>query len=146
MAQGCTRLCIIVPHMYACTFEKTPPLPCASVRFWPQITLQEQMPHEQLLLEHKQSVVSPICPRTSILVHTAPGAYFLYAPGALCIQICSWSICAYLTWNISPDYLCSRNMLPKQLLQEHNLGPKSYRCLPCRSTGGGGVLTCYAKW
>ena len=60
-------------------------------------------------------------------MHTAPGAYQLYAPRALCIQsmlvvehICymplehcafKYAPGAYLTYNINPDYPCSRSML-----------------------------------
>ena len=50
----------------------------------------------------------------------APGAYLLYAPGALCIQICSWSI-------FDLEYYSRLFMLWEQLLLEHNLGPKSHK-------------------
>ena len=36
--------------------------------------------------------LSSMCSRSIIWIHTAPGSYLLYASGALCIQICSWSI------------------------------------------------------
>ena len=82
----------------------------ASVRFWPEIMLQEQMLQEQLLQEHSHGAwkiwgdtkfnmlsehyTAPehIC--YMLLEHCAyaPRAYLLYAPEALCIQICSWNI------------------------------------------------------
>ena len=48
---------------------------------------------------------------------------YIYAPGALCIQICSWSI-------FDLEYY---SRLLEQLLLEHNLGPKSHK-----STSEGG--------
>ena len=60
----------------------------------------------------------------------APGPYLLYAPGALCIQICSWSI-----FDLEYDsrlFMLLEQLLPEQLfleqlLLEHNLGPKSHK-------------------
>ena len=45
----------------------------------------------------------------------APGAYLLYSTGALCIQICSWSI-------FDLEYYYRLFML-----LEHNLGLKSHK-------------------
>ena len=46
--------------------------------------------------------------------------HFKYAPGALCIQICSWNI-------FDLEYYSRLFMLLEQLLLEHNLGPKSHK-------------------
>ena len=85
---------------------------------------------EQLLQEHAprawiiwSNILSPICSRSMIWMHTAPGAYVLYyAPGALCIQ----NMLMEHIWCMHRSIVHS-NMLLEQLVLEHNLGPKSYR-------------------
>ena len=65
----------------------------------------------------------------------APGAYLLYAPGALCIQICSWSIFDleyYSRLFMLLEQLFLEQLLLEQLLLEHNLGPKSHKSYPVR--------------
>ena len=60
----------------------------------------------------------------------APGAYLLYAPGALCIQICSWSIFDleyYSRLFMLLEQLYLEQLLLEKLLLEHNLGPKSHK-------------------
>ena len=55
----------------------------------------------------------------------APGAYLLYAPGALCIQICSWSM--FDLQYYSRLLMLLEQLFLEQLLLEHNLGPKSHK-------------------
>ena len=60
----------------------------------------------------------------------APGAYLLYAPGALFIQICSWSIFDleyYPRLFMLREQLFLEQLFLKQLLLEHNFRPKSHR-------------------
>ena len=54
----------------------------ASVRFWPNIMLQEQVLQEQLLQEQAPgawmiwgNILSSICSRSIVWMYTAPGAY-----------------------------------------------------------------------
>ena len=85
----------------------------ASVKFWLKIMLQEYVSgafgagvcfEAWIILS---TILSQICSRhiwmhnalgacsklyASGAVYNAPEAYVLYAPGVLCIQICSWSI------------------------------------------------------
>ena len=49
--------------------------------------------------------------------------HFKYAPGALCIQICSWNI-------LNLEYYPRLFMLLEQLFLEHNFGPKSHKSIP----------------
>ena len=60
----------------------------------------------------------------------APGAYLPYAPGALCIQICPWSIFDleyYSRLFMLLEQLLQEQLFLEQLLLEHNLGPKSHK-------------------
>ena len=60
------------------------------------------------------------------------GIFAIYAPGALCIQLCSWSMFdleyysrLFMLW----EQLLLEQLFLEQLLLEHNFGPKSQRSI-----------------
>ena len=59
-------------------------------RYWPRLKVQDHNGPEALIIW--KNFLSQLFSRTIFEMHTAPGACLLYASGAVCCQIWSWSI------------------------------------------------------
>ena len=75
-----------------------------------------------------KNILSRICSRSIIWMHTASGAYLLYAPRAVCILIWSWSIfdLKYSSRLLMVQvHMVLEHMVKGQLVLDHILRPKS---------------------